>query len=106
MRTKYKLLCIEDEIDVRENVAEVLRMEGFEVLEAGDAEEGLKKFMSFKPDMVISDILMPRISGYALLGKIRELPKKYNPQVPFIFLSALGHKADIIKGTSLTANDY
>jgi len=103
---KFKILYIEDENDVRENVSEVLRMEGFDVIEAEDANKGLKRFMSEKPDMVISDILMPKITGFDLLKKIRILSQKFNPQVPFIFLSALGHKADIIKGTTLTANDY
>lgn len=106
MNSKYKILCIEDEVDVRENIVEVLKMEGFEVIEAGDAEEGLRLFMTLKPDIIISDILMPKINGYDLLKKIRVLPKKYSPQVPFIFLSALSHKDDIIKGTNLSANDY
>jgi CheY-like chemotaxis protein len=103
---KYKILCIEDEIVVRENIAEVLRIEGYDVVEAEDAAEGLKMFMSEKPDIIISDILMPKISGYDLLKKVRTLPKKFNPQVPFLFLSALNSKADIIKGTNLTADDY
>jgi len=103
---KIKVLCVEDEQDIRENIAEILRDEGFEVFEAGNGKQGFDSFIQNKPDLVISDIMMPELDGYGLLQLIRESKNIRNNMVPFIFLSALGQKNDVIKGVNLSANDY
>lgn len=103
---KVKILCVEDEQDIRENIAEILRDEGFEVFEAANGKQGFEVFMQSKPDLIISDIMMPELDGYGLLKLIRESKNIRNNTVPFIFLSALGQKDDIIKGVNLSANDY
>jgi len=103
----YKILCIEDEVDVRDNITEILKDEGFQVIEANDGVEGYEKFIEENPHVIISDIMMPKMSGYELLKKIRSTKRKdCNNNVPFIFLSALSQREDIIKGTNLSANDY
>jgi CheY-like chemotaxis protein len=103
----YKILCIEDEADVRDNITEILKDEGFQVIEANDGVDGYEKFITENPHVIISDIMMPKMSGYELLKKIRSTKRKgCNYNVPFIFLSALSQKEDIIKGTNLSANDY
>jgi len=102
---KPKILCVEDEVDIRENISEILRDENFEVAEAENGKEGFQKFLTFKPDLVISDIMMPELDGYGFLKMVRESKDKNN-SVPFIFLSALGQKDNIIKGVELSANDY
>jgi CheY-like chemotaxis protein len=103
---KAKILCVEDEQDIRENIAEILRDEGFEVFEAINGKHGFEVFMQAKPDLIISDIMMPELDGYGLLKLVRESKNVRNNTVPFIFLSALGQKDDIIKGVNLSANDY
>lgn len=104
---KFKILCIEDELDVKESIIEVLIDEGFDVFGADSATEGLKVFMKYKPDLIISDILMPEISGFDLLKQIRKMnSKRHNSNVPFIFLTALGNKRDLLKGVNMGANDY
>jgi CheY-like chemotaxis protein len=103
---KIKVLCVEDEQDIRENIAEILRDEGFEVFEAGNGKEGFNVFLQNKPDLVVSDIMMPELDGYGLLQLIRESKNIRNNNVPFIFLTALGQKQDVIKGVDLSANDY
>jgi CheY-like chemotaxis protein len=103
---KATILCIEDEKDIRENIAEILRDEGFEVFEAENGKRGFEIFMQVKPDLVISDIMMPELDGYALLRLIRENKNIRNNNVPFIFLTALGQRDDVIKGVELSANDY
>ncbi len=104
--TKLKILCVEDEQDIRENIAEILRDEGFEVFEAENGKVGFDSFIQNKPDLVISDIMMPEINGYGLLKLIRESKNIRNNNVPFIFLSALAQKDDMIKGVNSSANDY
>jgi len=103
---KIKILCVEDEQDIRENIAEILRDEGFEVFEADNGKRGFESFMQNKPDLVVSDIMMPEVDGYGLLQLIRESKNVRNNTVPFIFLTALGQKDNVIKGVGLSANDY
>ncbi len=69
-------------------------------------KEAVEIFLENKPDIVVSDIMMPGVSGYDLLKIIRENKNISNNNIPFIFLSALGEKQDLIKGIELNANDY
>ena len=103
---KLRILCVEDENEIRENIAEILRDEGFEVFEAENGKKGFEVFMQEKPDLVVSDIMMPEVDGYGLLKLIREGKNVKNNAVPFIFLTALGQKDSVIKGVGLSANDY
>jgi CheY-like chemotaxis protein len=103
---KVKILCAEDEQDIRENIAEILRDEGFEVFEAANGKLAFESFLQNKPDIVISDIMMPELDGYGLLELIRGSKNIRNNTVPFIFLSALGQKDNVIKGVNSSANDY
>lgn len=103
---KIKVLIVEDERDIRENMVEILRDEGFEVVEAENGRQGFEVFLQQKPDVIISDIMMPEVDGYGLLSLIRENKNIRNNNVPFIFLSALGQKENVIKGVNLSANDY
>ena len=100
-----KILCIEDEAVIRDQIAEELQDEGFEVLEAVDGQDGLEKILEHKPDMVISDISMPRMSGHKLLQKLRgDFPEF--AEMPFIFLTANSDRADMLHGFELGADDY
>lgn len=102
---KIRVLCVEDEQDIRDTMAEILRDEGFEVFEADNGKKGFESYMQNKPDVIVSDIMMPEVDGYALLKLVRESKDKRNT-TPFIFLSALGQKENILKGADLFANDY
>ena len=106
MTDKIKVLYAEDEQDIRENIVEILRDEGFEVFEAKNGKEAVEVFLENSPDVVVSDIMMPEVSGHEFLKIIRENKNISNNNVPFIFLSALGQKEDIVKGIDLKANDY
>lgn len=103
---KIKVLCVEDEQDIRENIADILRDEGFEVFEAENGRRGFEVFSQSNPDIVISDIMMPEVDGYGLLKMIRESKTARGNSIPFIFLTALGQKDDIIKGVNMSANYY
>ncbi len=103
---KARILCAEDEQDIRENIADILRDEGFEVFEAANGKLAFESFLQNKPDLVISDIMMPELDGYGLLDLIRGSKNTRNNTVPFIFLSALGQKENVLKGVNSSANDY
>ena len=105
MSEKITVLVVEDEIDVRESLVGILQTEDFEVFDAQDGRQGLEMFLEKAPDIIISDIMMPDVTGYDLLQSVRKAEGD-GDNVPFIFTSALGQKEDIVKGINLEANDY
>jgi len=105
-KRKIRVLCVEDEKDIRENIADILKDEGFEVFEAANGKLGFESFIENKPDIIISDIMMPEMDGYELLKTVRNNKNTRNNNIPFIFLTALGQKDNVIKGVNLSANDY
>ena len=104
MSDKIKILCVEDEIDVRESIVGILDNEGFEVFQATNGQEGLEVFLEQKPDIIISDIMMPDVTGHDLLKSIRGNKNIDNSNVPFILLSALGQKEDIFQSGKCIQN--
>lgn len=99
------ILCVEDEVDLREILAEEMRDAGYQVIEAADGEEALIVLQHTKPDLILCDILMPRMGGYQLLQHIRtDYPELAH--VPFIFLSAQDQVEQIVSGKHAGADDY
>ncbi len=99
-----KVLLIEDNMDVRENTAEILRLANYEVATAENGKTGIATANEFLPDIVICDIMMPEMDGYAVL---RQLNKNTGTAgVPFIFLTAKTSRADVREGMNLGADDY
>ncbi len=101
---KPKILIVDDLPVVRMNVSLLLRLEGYEVIEARDGEEGLQKALSEHPDLIITDISMPRRSGLDLLRAIRQT--KTMATVPVILLTAHGEREDVRRGMEMGADDY
>ncbi len=99
-----KILVIEDNGDVRRNIVDLLELAGYIITEASDGVEALKIVKDFKPDLVISDIMMPRMDGYTLLREFQN--NSTTSLIPFIFLSAKTETQDIRKGMSWGADDY
>ena len=99
------ILCIDDEAALREDIAEELVDEGYQVLHACDGHEGLKQILQHHPDLVICDITMPRKNGYALLKEVRS-DHGISAEMPFIFLSALADKEHVVAGLRLGADNY
>lgn len=100
-----KILCIEDEFDLRSNIVEELQDAGYETFEACNGEEGLKAILEHQPDLVLCDINMPGMTGHSLLAHLRENHPQFS-WVPFLFLSALADREDIVSGKELGADDY
>ncbi len=99
-----KILIIEDDKFLRELIAQKLTKESYEVFEAIDGEEGIKKIKTEKPDLVLLDLILPGIDGFEVLSQMKKDPSL--SQLPVIILSNLGQKEDIEKGINLGANDY
>jgi len=99
-----KILVIEDEPEMRRNLATILRMEKFEVRQAENGRAGLDLARKDLPDLILCDVMMPELDGHGVLQALREDAKTAN--VPFIFLTAKGEKADLRSGMNLGADDY
>ena len=99
-----KILIIEDDQFLRELMFKKLAVQGYQVLEASDGEEGVKLAKSEKPDLVLLDLILPGIDGFEALSRIRQTAE--TAQVPVIVLSNLGQREDIEKGMKLGATDY
>lgn len=99
-----KILIVEDEADIRENLALLLRMEGYEPLEAGNGLTGLALARQYLPDLILSDVLMPELDGYGFLEALRADP--VTASIPFIFLTGKTDRAQRRRGMNLGADDY
>lgn len=97
-----KLLVVDDDEHIRELVKVFLQNEGFDVLEAIDGVDALSKLETEKVDMVIMDIMMPNMDGWALCKEIRT----YNSDLPILMLTAKGETAHKVKGFNLGTDDY
>lgn len=100
-----KILCVEDEVDIRQILAEELTDVGYEVFEAGDGRQGLEVIVDKNPDLVLCDITMPVMDGHSMLTELRDNHPE-QADTPFIFLSALADRDHILQGKSLGADDY
>lgn len=99
------ILFVEDNRDLRKNAALVLELEGYQVQVARDGREALDLLEGgLIPDLIVSDIMMPRMDGYAFFESVRRLP--HLTAVPFIFLTARGSRRDISTGRMMGADDY
>jgi len=99
-----KILVIEDEESVRENILEILAYEGFEVIGAADGQTGLQRAREYRPDLIVCDIAMPEMDGYTVLTQIRQIPE--TAATPFIFLTARTDRPFMRHGMELGADDY
>lgn len=96
-----KILIVEDEANISELLRLYLEREGYTVLEAENGVEGIKKWKSDKPDMLLLDVMMPVMDGWAVCREIRA-----ESDVPIIMLTAKGETADRVSGLEMGADDY
>lgn len=99
-----KILIIEDNLDVRENLSEILALSGYLPVTAENGKIGVEKALQDRPDLIICDVMMPELDGYGVLHILSKQP--VTSDVPFLFLTAKAEKDDFRKGMSLGADDY
>lgn len=96
-----KILIAEDEYDIRELLQNYLENEGYQVLTAADGEQAIEKFRRSNVDLILLDILLPRLNGYEVCRAVRE-----ESDIPIIMLTALDSEEDQLKGFGLRIDDY
>lgn len=99
-----KILLVEDDQLLLEVMRSILEVEGFELFPASNGKVALDMFVTVKPDLVVSDIMMPEMDGYELLESVRAMPQGVT--VPFLFLSARTERNDVSRARSLGVDDY
>jgi DNA-binding NarL/FixJ family response regulator len=103
--SKKKILCIEDDRETAALIAEELLDRGYDVTVAHDGREGLAAILRIMPDLVLSDVSMPAMSGFELLERLTALAPRFS-YMPFVFLTALTDRDNELKGRLLGADDY
>jgi DNA-binding LytR/AlgR family response regulator len=101
---RQSILLIDDEEGFRDVIAKSLVKHGFEVLEAADGQEGLRKAVESRPDLILCDLIMPQMNGYEVLAALRREEKLAG--IPVIFLTAQSEPAEVRLGMNLGADDY
>jgi CRP-like cAMP-binding protein/CheY-like chemotaxis protein len=99
-----KVLIIEDNNDIRENIVEILELAGYEVFAADNGKVGVDLAVKNLPDIVLCDIMMPELDGYGVLYMLNKYPE--TAAIPFIFLTAKAERVDLRKGMEMGADDY
>ncbi|MBK8956049.1 MAG: response regulator [Saprospiraceae bacterium] len=104
MNIKSKILIIEDNNEMRENIQEILELSNYEVYAASDGLLGVQAARAHKPDIILCDIMMPNLDGFGVLKILQQDPALQT--IPLIFLTAKAEKEDFRKGMNLGAEDY
>lgn len=101
---KKRILIVEDEPAVRENLRRCLELEGYDVDALSNGGEALTYLRKQKPDLVICDLMMPEVDGFGVLTQLRTSPA--TKTIPFIFLTASTDVKNVISATRLRVSDY
>ena len=97
-----RILLVENDSTLSMIVSETLLRDGFEVMTACNGEEGLKMFVRHGADLIVADVMMPKMDGFEMGRRIRQI----NRHVPILFLTAKSEINDIVEGFELGGNDY
>jgi len=98
------ILIVEDDTILRDLISQKLKKANYDIVEAVDGEEGLKKAKEKKPDIILLDLILPGIDGFGVLEQIKKDPNI--DKIPVVILSNLGQKEEIEKGMNLGATDF
>ncbi len=101
---KAKIVLVEDDVILSKVINEELEEAGFDVIKAIDGEKGLVAVKSKKPDLVLLELMLPKMHGFEVLEEIKKDPEVQS--IPVMILTMLGSDDDIKKGLQLGANDY
>src|SRR6188768_3204883 len=100
--TNARILIVEDELPMRTVLCDTLSGQGYRVMVANDGESGLERALAEKPDLILLDVMMPRIDGFAVCAQLRKLQHA----VPVLMLTAKGRVEDRVRGLDAGADDY
>ena len=111
MKRQPKILIVDDDPDIREAISAVLEHYSYEVITASDGEEGLDKLKEEKPDLMILDLLMPKMDGFSVLKEIQDPRRSKYSNIPILILTSVKEDAsrrryELETGLELNVDDY
>jgi len=111
MQKQIKILVVDDDPDIREAISTVLETLSYEVLTAGDGEEGLAKLKDQRPDLLVLDLLMPNMDGFSVLRELRDPRRSKYSHIPILVLTSIREDAsrrryELETGLELNVDDY
>ena len=98
------ILVAEDERDIRELIVFTLQLGGFEVIEVSNGEEAVQRAAEIKPDLILMDVRMPKMTGYEACKALKA--EEITKDIPIVFLSAKGQETEVSAGLELGADEY
>ena len=98
------ILVAEDERDIRELIVFTLQLSGFEVIEVSNGEEAVQRAAEIKPDLILMDVRMPKMTGYEACKALKA--EEITKDIPIVFLSAKGQETEVSAGLELGADEY
>ncbi len=101
-----KVLIIEDDVDLRNVLMDQLAKLNFQIMQAGDGEEGISILLDQKPDLVLLDLMLPKIDGFKVLERIRHYPEAGIAATKVVVLSNLWSDKDILRAQALKIDEY
>ena len=99
-----KILFVEDESALQKTFGDILKQEGYEMVSALDGEVGLKLAKTQSPDLILLDLILPKMDGFEVLEKLKEIPE--TKDIPVIILTNMGRMEEIGKSLELGAKTY
>ncbi|HAG84549.1 MAG TPA: response regulator [Cyanobacteria bacterium UBA11162] len=99
-----KILVIEDESFIRDNLIELLEIEGFQAVGAENGSKGVELAKDYQPDLILCDVMMPELDGFGVLEKLRQ--DSGTATIPFVFLTASADKNNLQRIRDIGINDY
>ena len=99
-----KILIVEDETDMRAILASMVESAGYQVIQAEDGQKGLDLAIKEKPDLILLDLVLPKLGGFEVLDKLKYDPSTHD--IPVVILSNLGQEKEVAKGKAMGAVDY
>ena len=106
-----KILIVDDDPDIRIAISSILKSRSYEVVEANDGEEALTRLQEEKPDLMLLDLLMPRMDGFAVIRALQDDQNKTYPKIPIVIISSIREEAshrryELEVGHKLNVKDY
>ena len=96
-----KILIIDDDTDLLQLTSRIFKRAGAQVLTAQDSSEGVGKFLTYRPNLILLDVMMPGVNGFEICQKIRQVS-----DVPIIMLTALNHEQNLLQGLEVGADEF
>lgn len=100
----YRILVTDDNSEYRQNIIELLQFEGFDVVEATNGKEAVEKALTLHPDVILCDVDMPNMDGFAVLAEMKADPSTRN--IPFFLITGRGDVESRTRGKTLGVDDY